>query len=65
MSVEKRNSCRNCVYEVWAVGVGQGVFCLSQENENKNFGYGMNNNRPLIPATEEFVCEHWVDNKDA
>jgi hypothetical protein len=59
-------SCRNCVFEIWAVGVGQGIFCLAQENEGKNLGFGMNRQgRPLLPATEDFSCDAWIDEKDA
>jgi hypothetical protein len=67
MKTEKKKSCRNCVFEIWAIGVGQGVFCLCQENEGKNLGYGMNKqNRPLLPASHDnFDCEHWIDEKDA
>lgn len=59
--MKKQKSCRNCVFEVWAIGVGQGVFCLAGKNEHKDLGFGMHKSgRPLIPAEEEFFCTEWV-----
>jgi hypothetical protein len=58
--------CKNCIFQIWAVGVGQGVFCLNQENEGKNLGFGLNKReKPMLPATEDFVCEHWTQDTDA
>ena len=57
--------CKNCMYQIWAVGVGQGVFCMKQENNDKNLGFGLKHGRPILPATSEFVCEHWVKEENA
>ena len=65
MTENKEKSCRNCIHEVWAIGIGQGVFCLAIENQGKDFGHGMRTNHPLLPATTTYVCSHWIDEKNA
>lgn len=59
-------NCSNCIFRVWAVGIGQGVFCLCEENDGKNLGFGMNTSgKPLLPHEKGvFVCEHHIKESD-
>lgn len=55
-------SCRNCVYEIWAIGIGQGVTCDCPENQGKDLGWGLRS-RPLLPASTTHLCEHYQREK--
>lgn len=56
-------SCRTCIHEVWAVGIGQGIFCLCEENNGKNLGFGTRKLEdkvvPLLTTRKDFTCEHY------
>lgn len=53
-------SCDNCRSRCWAVGIGQGVFCLNEKNSELNQGYGLKKSgHPLLPIDgTTYVCKH-------
>ena len=65
MVTQEEKSCRNCIFEIWAVGLGHGILCIANENEGKDFGFGQNKTgKPLGQYGQTFVCEHWIAEKD-
>lgn len=56
---DKEPDCCNCPCRIWAVGIGQGIFCNNPENEGRNLGYGMNGKRPLLPFSHACVCDFY------
>lgn len=54
--------CLSCRYSVWAVGVGQGFFCVNQDriNDGGDRVIGADFKRFLIPY-RNYVCDNFED----
>lgn len=53
--------CSNCMYRVWLIALGLGIFCNNKKNKGIDLGFGIQGycDQPFLPHSKPYCCENY------